>query len=360
MGLVICKSDVMAGITLGQRDLRDTQRRLGEWFEQRFGEPVALSGLEAANRASGWSSESLKFSARHADGTESDYVVRIPPAGGGIFAEYDLLSQTRTQELLRGYDIPTPFPLQYEADESWIGAKFLVMPRIVGHTPSDTTYARRGWLLDSGPDVQRRVHDGFLEILAGLHRVPTAEAPWLARATGVGNAAELTWWREYVEWGTDGHVPDVMVAAFDWLHRHRPDDPDRLVLCWGDARFSNVIYADDGTVLGALDWEQACVCPPELDFGWWLATRKQMLEVHGLDLDRELPGFDTRDTVIKRFEEMIGRPLSNLNWYEVFAMVRMSCCIVRMQSLLRSIGQHDHFLAKAPILPAWAVGAIGG
>ena len=28
---------------------------------------------------------------------------------------------------------------------AWIGAKFLVMPRIVGHTPSDTSYAARGW-----------------------------------------------------------------------------------------------------------------------------------------------------------------------------------------------------------------------
>lgn len=350
----------MAGITLVQRDLPDTQRRLGEWFERRFGAPVTLTNLEAANRASGWSSESLKFAAHHADGTESEYVVRIPPSGGGIFADYDLLSQTRTQELLRDHGVSTPSPLHYEADESWIGSRFLLMPRIVGHTPSDTTYARRGWLYDAGPVVQRRMFDGFLDILVGLQRVPVESAPWLARPSGVGNTAELTWWREYVEWGTDGDVPTVMADAFDWLRRHQPADPDKLGVCWGDARFSNAIYADDGTVLGVLDWEQACVCPAELDIGWWLATRRQMLEVCGLDLDPELPGFDSRDTVIARYEEMIGRPLVDLPWYEVFAMVRMSCCIVRMQSLLRSIGQGDHFLTKAPILPAWTVGAIGG
>lgn len=350
----------MAGITLVQRDLPETERRLGAWFDATFSEPVTVSDLAPANKASGWSSESLKFTVRRADGAVSEYVVRIPPSGGGIFAEYDLLGQTRTQELLRGCGIPTPSPLHYEADESWIGSRFLVMPRIVGHTPSDTTYARRGWLVDAGPRVQRRVHDGFLEILAGLHRVPVAEAPWLARSTGVGNTAELTWWREYVEWGTDGDVPAVMTSAFDWLRRHQPDEPDRLVLCWGDARFSNAIYDDDGVVLGVLDWEQACVCPPELDFGWWLATRRQMLEVAGLDVDPEMPGFDDRATVIATFEAMIGRPVVDLHWYEVFAMVRMSCCIVRMQSLLRSIGQHDHFLVNAPILPAFAIEAIGG
>jgi hypothetical protein len=29
-----------------------------------------------------------------------------------------------------------------------------------------------------------------------------------------------------------------------------------------------------------------------------------------------------------------------------------------MQSLLRSIGQGDHVLAKAPILPGWTIAAI--
>ena len=76
----------MAGITLAQRDLPGTRARLGDWFEQKFGEPVMLSELEAANRASGWSSESLKFTAQRADGAVNEYVVRIPPSGGGIFA----------------------------------------------------------------------------------------------------------------------------------------------------------------------------------------------------------------------------------------------------------------------------------
>ena len=68
-------------------------------------------------------------------------------------SEYDLDAQTRTQELLHRHGIATPSPIVYEADDSWIGSRFLVMPRIVGHTPSDTTYATRGWLHDAGPQV---------------------------------------------------------------------------------------------------------------------------------------------------------------------------------------------------------------
>ena len=76
----------MAGITLAQRDLAETRKRLEAWFQHRFGDEAAVSELHVANRAAGWSSESLAFTAEVA-GQTSEYVVRIPPAGGGIFRD---------------------------------------------------------------------------------------------------------------------------------------------------------------------------------------------------------------------------------------------------------------------------------
>lgn len=347
----------MAGLSLGQRDLAATRAGLARWFEHKFGRTADVGELRPANRAAGWSSTSLLFAVAQAGDTR-EFVVRIPPAGGGIYAEYDLDSQTRTHQLLSRHGIATPSPTHYEPDTSWLGSSFLVMPRIVGHTPSDTSYALRGWLHDAGSQVQRRVHDSFLDTLVALQRVPVSEAPWLKRPTGVGNDAELTWWREYIQWATDDQVPDVISRAFDWLRRHQPPDPPELTVCWGDARLSNAIFDDSGQIVGVLDWEQACLCPAETDFAWWLATRRQTMEVHGIQADPELPGFDSREDVIRRYEEMIGRPLQALRWYEIFAMVRMGCCIVRVQWLLRSIGQGDHGLTRAPIMPAWTIEAI--
>ena len=65
------------------------------------------------------------------------------------------------------------------------------------------------------------------------------------------------------------------------------------------------------------------MCAAEADFAWWPATRKQILEVNGLELNPKLPGFDSREEVTRRYEEMLGRPLSDLGWYEIFAMVWM-------------------------------------
>ena len=79
----------MAGIALTQRDLTTTRAQLQEWFGHRFPGQAEVSELRAANKAAGWSSESLVFSATIGEKTD-EYVIRIAPAGGGIFPHYDL------------------------------------------------------------------------------------------------------------------------------------------------------------------------------------------------------------------------------------------------------------------------------
>lgn len=347
----------MAGLTLAQRDLAATRQQLSRWFADKVDPSATVTELTVANKAGGFSSESLVASVTQPEG-QRDYVVRISPAGGGIFADYDLAGQARTQQLVREHGVKAPSPLLYEPDPDWIGSKFLVMPRIVGHIPGDMSYARKGWLHNAATKIQHRAQDSFLATLAALQRIPRSDAPWLQRRTGVGNEAEVTWWREYVKWGTDNQVPDLIIGAFDWLARNLPSDPAEPSVCWGDARMSNVIFDDSGEIVGVLDWEQACLCPAEADFGWWLATRRQMCAVFGLEDDPELPGFDARDRVIGRYQDMIGRHLTDLEWYEHFAAVRIGCCTLRIQVLLKAIGQADHFLTRAPLLPEWTIEAI--
>ena len=49
----------------------------------------------------------------------------------------------------------------------------------------------------------------------------------------------------------------------------------------------------------------------------------------GVRADPELPGFDSREQVIGRYQDLLGRKLIGLDFYEMFSMVRMACCILR-------------------------------
>ena len=139
--------------------------------------------------------------------------------------------------------------------------------------------------------------------------------------------------------------------------RRQPDETSVLTICWGDARMSNAIFATPARSSGRWTGRGVRVPGPSRH-RVWLATREQMLKVNRIVADPELPGFDSRAVVVGKFEEMIGHELENLDWYEIFAMVRMGCCILRTQVLVRNNSQGDHFPTRAPILPAWTVDAI--
>ena len=77
---VVCNTFSMAGITLAQRDLAETRERLEAWFQHRFGDEAAVSELRAANRAAGWSSESLAFTAKSTGRQTNTWCGYLPPA----------------------------------------------------------------------------------------------------------------------------------------------------------------------------------------------------------------------------------------------------------------------------------------
>ena len=48
---------------------------------------------------------------------------------------------------------------------------------------------------------------------------------------------------------------------------------------------------------------------------------------------RRVPGFLTRDELVARHEQAIGRPLVDLQWFELFAMARSSTLQIRTELL---------------------------
>jgi aminoglycoside phosphotransferase (APT) family kinase protein len=352
----------MTVIAEAERDLEGLRRRLAPWFSARWAAGADLTLGEFDSFASGGlSNETLRAPLTwESDGHvhRQDVVVRLPPAGGGVFRDYDLEREGRVQNVLAQQGLSTVSPVIVETDPAIAGAPFIVMPFVAGRTPeSQPPYAARGWVADLDPHAQRRVMENFTELLAGIHRVDwqAAGTGFLARAGGTGLRAEFDWWDDLREWLSAAAVPsdaEMVLTTMEWCLEHWPSDrpPDSVV--WGDARLGNTIYDDALGVAAIVDWEMAAVAPAEVDLGYHLAHRHNLVNQLGrADQLPELPGFPTEDEQVALYSARLGRPVSDLPWYLIFGAARLGVCRLGVLRAARRAGRA--LPAGAPIRP-WA------
>ena len=124
-----------------QRDLDAVHAGLTRWVRAQHPHATDVRLGPLRKPSTGYSSETLLFGLTWTeDGAdkEDELVARLPPAGGGIFPEYDLTRQADVQRALATTTIPVAEPLAVELDESWVGAPFFVMRRVAGRVLPDT------------------------------------------------------------------------------------------------------------------------------------------------------------------------------------------------------------------------------
>ena len=266
------------------------------------------------------------------DGQVTRHVLRAIPAGPTVFKDYDLDMQVACMRQLADV-VPTPTILAEEPDPAPLGRPFYVMDFVPGRIPEDNPpYALVGWLKDSPADVQRRHYEHGIDLLGALARVRPDDvglAEHLVRpergATGLDQ--QVATWKDLLAWGREGTDQPVIDATWQWLDANRPQDPQRDVVLWGDARISNVVWAEDGTPRAVLDWEMAGTGPGEIDLAWFLWMDRQFTEVYGAP---RLEGFPGEDALIARWEDAVGHQARDLPWYLRFAGVRFSTTLLRV------------------------------
>ncbi|MBW3663848.1 MAG: phosphotransferase family protein [Actinobacteria bacterium] len=316
----------------------DTQQltaSLRTWLASRLieADDVEVADLRAPE-GTGFSSETYLYTVTWTvSGREhrEEQVLRTRPEGTTVFRTYDLESQYRCMDLLSATDVPVPTVRWYEPDASVIGRPFYVMERVDGDIPPDSPpYPMLGWVKDAAPKDQAVLWDAAVEALARLHRHdPQAlglgflDRPQFG-ATGLDQ--QLGEWTDLLQWGRDGRPQPTIDAALEWLRANLPDDEPAPVLNWGDARISNMVFRDHRPV-ALLDWEMAALGPPEVDLGWFLYMDAQLSL--GVNVDR-LPGFASREETITTYEEVLGRTINDLHWYEVFAGFRFAITMTRI------------------------------
>lgn len=325
-----------------QTDPQQAASALGAWLSSKLDAQVDV--VDAVIPAdAGLSTETILFEARWDEGGAPQcrrLVARVQPTGDAVFPSYDLASEARLLGALGSEaEVPVPRVFDHEPDAGVLGAPFLVMDRIDGRVPSDDPpFTASGWVLELSPEEQARLYDNALQAMAAIHRVDHERLGlrFLAeREPGEpGLDQQLGYWERTFAWATEGEENPTITGALEWIRGHRPG-PEPLVLNWGDARPGNILFGDDVSVAGVLDWEMAGLASPEMDLGWWLFLLRHHTEGIGVPAPA---GFPDRAGAIARYEELTGHEVRHVDFYEVFAGMRLAILMHRAGRLMIGAG----------------------
>jgi aminoglycoside phosphotransferase (APT) family kinase protein len=321
-----------------QRDPELTQAILQDWLARKL--PAAASVVVDAVQTpanTGFSAETLMFEARWREPGGNDrherLVAKVAPTGFQIFPEPRFAEQFRLLQILSATDIPVPAVHWQEPDPAVLGAPFYVMSRIDGDVPSDMPpYHTGGWLADVSPAERTSIWWSGVHVLSQVHAldVATLGLDFVDQVSygPTGLPQRLAYYEHYLDWAYEGRVP-VAEAALGWLHDRRPAETREPVLLWGDSRIGNIIFVG-GQAAAVLDWEMATLGQPEEDLAWFLLLDRHHSE--GVGADR-LPGFPGAAETIAAYEQLAGRTLANMQYYEVLSAMKFAVVMARIGQL---------------------------
>lgn len=321
------------------RDLAGLARDLAAWMQRQMPQAsdVRLENFDYP-RGAGQSHETILFDARwREDGGErtQGYVVRIKPGSFTVYPDNLFDEQFEVMKVLHdgGY-VRVARPVWLEQDPAVIGKPFFVMEKVSGRVPvSIPPYAKTGWLAEATPAQRRRLWESAVRQLAAMQLVPLdklrfLEGPAHARE---GLAQEWDKFARFVDWVSDDPRAGILAAGLERLKRLWPENqPEGLV--WGDARIGNMMFDDDFQVVAVMDWEQPSLGGALHDLAWF-TTLCETMHGRGATYGAYLEGMGTREETIALWQEICGKSAADLEWYEDFTQLKMSCTGLRLDNL---------------------------
>jgi aminoglycoside phosphotransferase (APT) family kinase protein len=286
----------------------------------------------------GFSTETFLFDLTGIDGDESSVglVFRRPP-DFAILPDFDLRRQFLTMQRLAPSPVPVPRMRWIDAGSDALGTPYFIMDRVdetVG-VSDYPPYHETGIYADTDDAGRANLWNECLDIIATVHQLDPDEyrLGFLNLAIyGTTPPQRLVNFLRYaIDWAT-GDVPmnPTFAHALDWLDSHLYT-PERVALCWGDARMSNVLYRADHRAVAALDWEIAYLGDPEADLAWMFMTDwvSSPLENRAL-----APGTPSREESIERYQRLTGRQVRNMRFNDVTAALLLAVPLLRLNEKL--------------------------
>lgn len=292
---------------------------------------------------------------------DRDIVIRRPPLGPVAPKSHDMEREFRALSGLAPQFSHSPRPLGFCADEEVIGAPFLVMERRRGYV------IRSAWpdFLPESPDLRARISKDLVDALADLHTVDTtrAELASLGRPDGFVERQVRGWLGRW-EAAKTREIPDMDRAAA-WCLEHLPA-PQAVSVLHNDYKLDNCMFdaEDPGHLVAIFDWDMASLGDPLVDLGTLLGYWSEASDDMGRGTAggvTMLDGFLTREQLTRRYAERTGFDVSNIGFYETFALFKTAVVIEQIYvRWVRGQTKDARFESMGAIVPMLAKSAVRG
>lgn len=257
-----------------------------------------------------------------------EFVLRRPPFGPVPPKAHDMAREFRILEKVHPVYRRAPRPFVLCEDTNVLGSIFYVMERrrgIVVRTDEPPQ-------LTDNPAARRDVSQSMIDALAELHLVDVYANKLDALGKPQGFVErQVTGWtkRWHGSQTTELKEMDLLAA---WLIERLPPDAVCPTLVHGDFKLDNVMFdaVDVGKIVGVFDWEMSAVGDPLVDLGiflcYWVhtATAAQRDSIASVT-NRE--GYFTREEIIENYAEKTDFDLTDITFYEVFAVFKLAVVI---------------------------------
>lgn len=339
----IAVSDVI--VAPETRDLDVLAEKLRGWVGRRMpgASDLAIVNL-AYPRGAGQSHETIMFDIARTENGEAltqGCVLRIKPASFTVYPDNLFDEQYRVMVALAdGGVVRVARPLWFEEDPQLLGQAFFVMEKKQGRVPVTIPhYSKIGFVHDASPAQRRRMWDGAVRQLAAIQRVPLVGLDFLEGPASASRGLAQEWdkYARFVAWlgqeqaESASRFCPLLEAGLARLKSLWPkNQPEGLV--WGDARMGNMMFDDNFDVVAVMDWEQPSLGGALHDLAWFTVVSETM-HGHSSKIGQYLEGLGTREETIALWQEVSGKSAEDLEWYEDFTHLKMSCTAVRLGQL---------------------------
>lgn len=253
-----------------------------------------------------------------------EYVLRRPPLGPIAPSAHDMQREHRVlRRLGEAFPLaPTSYALC--TDPAVLGVDFHVMERRHGSVIRSELPPH----LVGKPEVNRRIGEMLVDVLADLHRVDPAGVGLgdLGRPDGFARRQVDGWGRRWLAAKHEA-VADVD-TMLSWLDASIPT-PQITTLLHNDYKLDNLIVdtADPATPVAVLDWDMTTRGDPLMDVGYllnfWNEATDDPRWHHVSKMPTNHEGFPTRQEVVERYARRTGLDLDAIAWYHVFGVFKL-------------------------------------